>query len=161
MPPRASRLRLPKEYGEPKGGADLVPWSYVDERMVTAMHYWLSTVGGDGAPHVRPIAGLWLDESLYFGGISNSRWFRNLVGNRRACFNLSEASDRAVILHGSVEALRPDPALARLLAEASNAKYHFGQSPGNYETIDIWKFRPRVAYAWRALDQDRTRFGWD
>ena len=34
--------------------------------MATATHYWLSTVGGDGSHHVRPIAGLWLDEGLYF-----------------------------------------------------------------------------------------------
>jgi general stress protein 26 len=129
--------------------------------MTDARHYWLSTVGPDGSPHARPIAGIWLDELLYFGGSPRSRWFKNLAENPRACLNLSEEGDRAVILHGTVTSLRPDPALASRLAEASNAKYHFGQSAPDYEKIDVWVFRPRVAFAWRALDKDRTRFDWD
>jgi len=161
MHPRASRLRLSSEYGEPSDSAGLVPWSYVDDRMATATHYWLSTVVGDGSPHVRPIAGIWLDDRLYFGGSSRSRWFRNLADDPRACLNLSEDSDRAVILHGAVAALSPDAVLASRLAEASNAKYHFGQKASDYEKVDIWVFRPRVAFAWRSLDKDRTRFDWD
>jgi hypothetical protein len=37
--PRVSRPQLPAEYGLPKHTKDLLPWSYVGERMSEAMHY--------------------------------------------------------------------------------------------------------------------------
>jgi general stress protein 26 len=158
MEPIASRLELPSDYGEPSKEKPLLPWSYVTDRMSRAMHYWLSTVGPDGAPHTRPIAGLWLDEALYFGGSPRSRWNRNLRTEPRAEIHLSEEGDQAVILHGRVEVVRPDRDLAVRLTEASNAKYRFGQKPEDYERIDVFAFRPAVAYAWKALDSDRTRW---
>jgi len=161
MPPRASRLQLSPEYGEPASPNALVPWSYVEDRIASAGHYWLSTVGPGSSPHVRPIAGLWLDDLLYFGGAPRTRWFRNLAENPEACLHLSEGGDRAVILHGAVTRVRPDPALAVRLAEVSNAKYRFGQSAKDYEGTDVWAFRPKVAFAWKTLNEDRTRFDWD
>jgi hypothetical protein len=59
---------------------------------------------------------------------------------------------------------RTKATLTRLLsrfAEASNAKYRFGQSAKDYEGIDVWAFRPKVAFAWKTLNEDRTRFDWD
>jgi nitroimidazol reductase NimA-like FMN-containing flavoprotein (pyridoxamine 5'-phosphate oxidase superfamily) len=158
MEPVASRPRVPEEYGVPSDADGLLPWSYVRERMETAEHYWLSTVGTDNGPHTRPVAGMWLDDRLYFGGSEDSRWRRNLRDNPRACVNLSEEGDQAVILHGTVEPLRADRDLATRLAEASNAKYNYGQKPADYEGAEILAFLPETAFAWNVLYEDSTRW---
>ncbi len=54
--------------------------------------------------------------------------------------------------------VRPDRELATRLAEASNAKYGYGQKPADYEGLGTLVFRPRVAFAWKALYQDATRW---
>ncbi|MEX0785946.1 MAG: pyridoxamine 5'-phosphate oxidase family protein [Dehalococcoidia bacterium] len=159
MEPTASRASLPKEYGLPPDSAAL-PWSYVDERMSAAKHYWLSTVAPDGTPHARPIDGIWLDGTLYFGGSPDVRWMKNLAGNPAASLHLEDA-EQAVILDGEVGNSRPDHEQAVRLAEASNAKYDFGQKVEDYEAIDVATFSPRVAFAWRVLFKDATRFRFD
>jgi general stress protein 26 len=125
--------------------------------MTAALHYWLSTAGPDGAPHTRPVDGMWLDGRLYFGGDSASRWRRNLASDPRVCVNLEDA-DQAVIMHGAVEETTPDRALAVRLSEASNSKYEFKQTADDYETM-LLVFRPRVVLAWNLLYKDATR--WD
>ena len=159
MEPRASRPRFPAEYGVPSNEEGLLPWSHVDERMESAENYWVSSVGPDGAPHTRPVGGMWLDQALYFAGSLESRWSRNLAANPLACVHLSEEGDRAVILHGRADTLRPDRALANRLVEASNAKYDYGQTVEQYEKSAVIVFRPRVVYAWDILFKDATR--WD
>ena len=79
MEPKASRPRFPVEYGVPGEDGDLLDWAYVAGRMASAQHYWLSTVSQAGSPHTRPIAGMWLDCKLYFGGSPDTRWCRNFV----------------------------------------------------------------------------------
>lgn len=156
MEPRASRASLPKDYGLPTD-SEVLPWSYVEERLTAAMHYWLATVATDGTPHVRPIDGMWLDGALYFGGSPASRWVRNAAGNPSISLHLEDA-ESAVILEGEAAVAKPDRALAERLAEASNAKYDFGQTPEDYEGARVGAFRPRVAFAWKTLYKDATRF---
>jgi hypothetical protein len=159
MEPRATRPHFPPEYGVPSGKKKaLLPWSHVEGRMRAAPHYWVSTVSSNGSPHTRPVDGLWLDGTLYFGGSPETGWRRNLASNRRACVNLSESGGAAVILHGTVGVVRPDGALAVRLAEASNEKYRFGQSSKEYEGKQVLAFYPRVAFAWTTLNVDATRF---
>jgi hypothetical protein len=71
--PVAARAHLPAGYGLPAGSPTL-PWAAVDERLRDAMHYWIATVGDDGAPTVRPIDGMWLD---------NARQVRHGSGHQR------------------------------------------------------------------------------
>ncbi len=158
MEPVATRPKVPSAYGVPDEGGELLSWSHVEERMGAAMHYWLSTVGPDGAPHTRPVGGMWLENKLYFGGSPDSRWCRNLEANPRACINLSEDGDRAVILHGSVESVRPNRALAVRLVELSNEKYDYGQKPEEYEGQPVLVFAPELVFAWNAINRDPTRW---
>lgn len=159
MEPVASRPRFPEEYGVPADTERLLPWSYVDDRLAEAKHYWLSTVTPSGAPHTRPIDGFWLDGRLYFGGGSEAGWRRNLEQNFRACVNL-EDGEKAVILHGTVTVMRTDRALAERLFEMSRAKYDesHGQSVDDYEGQDVLVFEPDVAYAWKVFFEDATRW---
>lgn len=59
MDPKREPLRL---YGSVTDLSEL-PWSWVDEQLAEAGTYWI--VGrGDGAPHPRPVWGVWLDATL-------------------------------------------------------------------------------------------------
>jgi len=127
--------------------------------MRAARHYWMSTVSRRGAPHTRPVAGMWVDDRLYIGGSPASRWVKNLSEEPRACLNLSEGdeSDRAVILHGRVELIRPDRQLATRIVAASNEKYAYGQTVDQYEGETMLQFTPEVVSAWTEL-ANATRF---
>jgi len=154
--PVAARAHLPAGYGLPADSPTL-PWATVDERLREAMHYWIATVGADGAATVRPIDGMWLDNALWFGGDPASRWRRNLDVDPRASIHLEDA-ERAVIVEGEVHTTRPDHDLAVRLVEASNAKYAMGQTIADYEGEELLTLRPRLVLAWTLLYQDATRF---
>ncbi len=155
--PRASRLRLPAEYGVPTGTTGLLPWSYVTERMTSALHYWVCTVSPDGRPHATPVDGLWLDDRLFFGGSPQTRRNRNLAENPAVCIHL-ESADDVLILHGETRMHTPDRALALRLAEASAHKYGYAPNPEDYEATPVHVFRPRIVFAWRPLLNAATRW---
>ncbi len=157
MEPQAKRPRMPAEYGVPSDTENLLPWSYVNERMATAKHFWLATVTPAGTPHLRPIDGMWLDEKLYFGGSPDARWQRNLLANPAASIHLEDA-EQAVILEGWVGIVRPDRRLAERLVEASNEKYGQNQKVEDYEGVEVGEFSPRLAFAWKVFFQDATRW---
>ena len=119
-PSSARSVRFPAEYGTPQG---LLPWSYVDERMLRASNYWITTVGPDARPHARPIDGVWIDGALCFGGSPETRWVRNLTANPAISIHLSSEAE-AIILEGTAEYVT-DPAhpLAVPSMAASKAKY--------------------------------------
>jgi len=156
MEPKASRATLPTDYGLPPD-SEVLAWSFVDARLASSSHYWLASVGPGGAPHVRPIDGMWLDARLYFGGGPDTRWVRNIVANPSATVHLPDAQ-QAVILDGSVSKTKPDAELAARLAEESNTKYGYGQKAADYEGVEVMMFTPRVAFAWKELLKDATRF---
>jgi hypothetical protein len=154
--PRASRLRLPAEYGLPKHAKDLLPWSYVGERMSAATHYWVCTVGPGGQPHATPVDGLWLDDRLYFGGSPQTRRNRNLAANPATCIHLESGSD-VLILRGETRLFIPEHPLALRLAEASAWKYGYAPKPEDYEA-GVHVFRPRVVIAWKHPLKEATRW---
>lgn len=153
-----SRPHMPREYGVPKDKKGLLPWSHVDERMLAAKHYWVSTVSPDGRPHATPVDGLWLDGQLYFGGSIETRRHRHLLANPAVCIHLEEALD-VVILHGDVHELRaPESAVTMRLAEASTAKYGYAPQPDDFGKGGVWVFRPRAVLAWKQFPKDATRW---
>src|SRR5688572_26609160 len=46
-------------------GATALPWPDVVEALERAEMFWLSTVRGDGRPHVTPLPAMWLDGRLH------------------------------------------------------------------------------------------------
>ncbi len=159
--PKAQKLKLPKEYGTAKDKATL-PWSYVDERMREAKHYWVCTVASGGQPHATPVDAIWVDGVLYFGGSTATRRHQNILANPKVCIHLESAAD-VVILRGEARELRkPDRDLCVRLAEASNAKYGYGTTPEQYaKTPGILAFRPRVVLAWKSPMKQATRWAMD
>jgi general stress protein 26 len=51
-------------YSEP--GATAVPWPDVDDVLTKSEMFWLSTVRGDGRPHVTPLPAVWFGGVLHF-----------------------------------------------------------------------------------------------
>lgn len=155
--PRARPLRLPAEYGVPKRVKELLPWSYVTERMTGALHYWVCTISPDGMPHATPVDGLWLDDRLYFGGSPQTRRNRNLAANPAACVHL-ESGAEVMILQGQARLGALERALALRLAEASAQKYGYASKPEEYEAGGVHIFRPHLVYAWTAPLKAATRW---
>jgi nitroimidazol reductase NimA-like FMN-containing flavoprotein (pyridoxamine 5'-phosphate oxidase superfamily) len=146
--PRASRARIPPEYGVPKHDKGLLPWAHVIERMQAATVYWVCAVGPTGRPHATPVDGLWLDDTLYFGGSPAARRQRYLRANPAVSVHL-ESGHEVVILNGDA---RESPGLPRELAErlsaASKAKYGYGPAPRDYMAPGrVFVFRPREVFA--------------
>lgn len=104
--------------------ATATPWEEARERLALAEVYWLSTVRPDGRPHVTSIAGLWLDDTLYFSTGQTERKAKNLALNSRCVVmtgcNVLEGLD--LVIEG--EAVRvKDEARLRRSAEGYAAKY--------------------------------------
>lgn len=76
----------------------------------------------DGPPHVTPVWGVWIDASLYFDGLSGTRWSRNLSADPRATLHLESAED-VVIVEGLVHDMVTDSETGARIAAAWDAKY--------------------------------------
>lgn len=143
MPPEpqpvASRPTRPPDYWV----ARLIPWDWARARLVEARSYWVASVRADGAPHSRPVWGVWLDGALYFD--TGSRIGKHLVANPEVTVHL-ESADEVVIVEGRAERVADRGAVRRFL-DAYNPKYHgiLTTEPGT-----VFVVRPRVAFGWLA-----------
>lgn len=64
MPMPDPTAELNTQFSEP--GATASPWRAVDEVLAGSEMFWLSTIRGDGRPHVTPLPAVWLDRTLHF-----------------------------------------------------------------------------------------------
>jgi hypothetical protein len=156
--PKVDRPLMPKQYGLPKHKKGLLPWSYIVEQMTEAKHYFICTVTPDGRPHAIPVEGLWLEDTLYFGGSPQTRWQRNLAANPHISVHLENAL-KVVILRGHAYGVgRIDRALAEMLATASKEKYGYTPRREDYQNGGVYVFRPYVVIAWKQFPKDATRW---
>jgi hypothetical protein len=153
VPTIAEQLSLPSSYGSPNRLLDLAS---VEQRLVDSAHYWLATVRRNGAPHVVPVDGIWLDGGCYFGGDPATVHIRNLRRHGRATLHL-EDGESAVIVEGIAEWTTPSRTVAQRLARASTAKYGYSQPAASYRA-GAWRLRPVKVLAWTTLYVDATRF---
>jgi general stress protein 26 len=70
--------RLDKRFGDTDEATD---WATVSDLLTAAQLYWLTTVRGDGRPHVTPLVGLWIDEGFVFCTGADEQKARNLDSN--------------------------------------------------------------------------------
>jgi len=157
--PRADRPHVPG-YGIPTSTDGLLDWSWAVERLERAIVYWLATTGADGAPHVIPIWGAWVDGRWYVEG-GPTRWQRNLRENPQMAIHI-EAGKEVVIVEGTATEL---VAPAAPLSDAILAGYEKYKSAADYEASadnwtngGLWELRPRKAFAWSTFPADMTRF---
>lgn len=154
--PTAGRPGFPASYGIRTDADGLLPWELASEKLASARNYWICTTRPDGKPHVTPVWGLWLEETLYFSTSPRSRKARNLARDPSVVVHL-ESADDVVILEGAVVQEAAD----ERLADAYETKYNFRPS---VDPTDTWfALRPRAAYAWLESDFSgtATRYEWD
>lgn len=135
--PRGERPEIPGGYLSPKRLA----WSWAEVRLAGSRNYWIASVTPGGAPHARPVWGVWLDGRFYFS--SGSRIRSNLERASAVSVNL-ESGDECVIVEGTAT-LVDDAAIAQRIAAAYNEKYGWDlpAKPGEF-----FEVRPRVAFGW-------------
>jgi hypothetical protein len=148
---RAERPHVP-EYGIPKSEKGTLSWAHVTERLERSRNYWIVTTDDSGQPHSVPTWGVWLDDTLYFGGGPHTRWSRNLAANPNVAVHL-ESGDDVVILEGRVGRITDpkDPMVVRI-DDAYEPKYEMRHG------IPFWVLRPRLVLAWSNFPKDATRW---
>ena len=162
--PTADRPVVPDGYGVPDSDEGLIPWSLVEDRLTTSMHYWMATTRPDGSPHVIPRWGVWLDGRFWYDGSPDTVHVRNLQHNPACVLNLEDGA-RAVIVEGRSDvARRPGRELGGKLSQAFSAKYGphgYRPEPDAWEGPDsggLRMFTPVKAMAWFDFPTDMTRF---
>ena len=140
------------EYGVPKTIKGVLPWSHAVERLQKSKNYWIGTVSPEGKPHTMPTWGVWVDNTLYFGGGPQTRWSRNLAENPAVAVHL-ESGDDVIVLEGTVGRITdPDDPKVKSIDDPYEAKY------GMRHGIPLWMLRPRVVFAWTKFPNDMTRW---
>lgn len=138
--PRADRPDMPEGY---LGPAPL-PWAWAEEQLIDARSYWVTTVGPAGRPHVRPVWGVWLDDTVQFS--TGARHVANIARDPRVTVNL-ESADECVIVEGTARASR-DESLRRAFIAAYEPKYEW---PMTMDFVDVvYVVTPRTALGWIA-----------
>lgn len=149
-----SRITIPEPtkpeplegYWSPKDAKKILAWDYISRRMSEAPNYWIATVNPNGRPHVVPVWGVWLDETLYFGGGPHTRWSRNLLRHPYVTVHLDD-SNHAVILEGSVTRIAdPDSGDLRRIDDVYEQKYNMRHGP------PIWHLHLHKVLAWNSMD---------
>ncbi len=93
------------DYGISSDAEGMLDWSWALERMAESRDFWLATVLPDGRPHVTPVWGVWIKDSLWFSCALGSRKARNLALNP-ACVAATADTRRPVIIDGRAELIR-------------------------------------------------------
>lgn len=122
MPQAEPAVELNEGFSEP--GAAARPWSEVAEVLSRAEMFWLSTVRGDGRPHVTPLPAIWLDGMLHFCTGSHEQKTKNLQSNPNCVLTTGANQFRSgldVVLEGTAARVT-DPARLRQLAALWKSK---------------------------------------
>jgi Pyridoxamine 5'-phosphate oxidase len=134
-------------YGVPDDEVGLLPWSWAEERLVSAHNYWIATSG----PHASPVWALWRDGAVVFSCSPRSRKARELARDPRVVVHL-ESGDEVVIVEGEVQRVVADA----VLIDEYERKYAYRADPGE----GWYRVVPRRVLAWTepGYPRDATRF---
>jgi pyridoxamine 5'-phosphate oxidase-like protein len=156
--PRVDRPHVPG-YGVPKSIKGMLPWSWCVERLETAEVYWLATANGDGAPHLNPIWGAWVDGRWYVEG-GPTRWQRNLRSNPQMAIHVETTGGEVIIVEGqATELLAPEAPLAgRILAGYAKYRPQYEARVEHWSQGGLWELEPLKAFAWTSFPKDMTRY---
>jgi hypothetical protein len=166
--PVVGRPVMPAGDGPPDTVGGLLPWRWVESRLIEARDYWIATTGPGGMPHIAPVWGVWLRDGVWFGTDPASAKARNLARDDRVGVHL-ESGEEAVILYGRAQRLRLDDLASDVLDgldAAHAAKYvdvdtgdPFRLSTGPADTL-VCRVAPRRVVGWRGKDVPRTGGRW-
>lgn len=133
-------------------GSGLLPWSWVETRLVGSHDFWLATVTAAGLPHLMPVWAVWQDQKLWFSSSNRSRKARNLSLEPR-CTLSTDSPLEPVVVHGQAERITDPDTLARMLA-AENAKYGTDYGPDMVDPASnsVYALRPLWVFALDSSD---------
>lgn len=132
----------PRMFGNYVGSAEL-PWTWATERLKKARTYWIATTRPDGAPHSRPVWGLWFEDIFYFS--TGSLAARNLTSHPAITVHL-ESGNEVVIIEGVAETVN-NATLVEQVVSLYNQKYSWNMDPHNLPG-PFYAVRARVAFGW-------------
>ncbi|MFN2505310.1 MAG: pyridoxamine 5'-phosphate oxidase family protein [Acidimicrobiales bacterium] len=106
--------------------AAATPWADAVRVLETAELFWISTVRGDGRPHVTPLPAVWWDNRLHFCTGPAEQKAVNIARNPRVALTTGsnlwkEGLD--VVVEGGAVRISEEPKL-RALADLWRSKYH-------------------------------------
>jgi len=127
-------------------GAAPLPWKWAEEQLVNARNYWITTIGPSGRPHVRPVWGVWLDDTVQFS--TGARHGTNIARDPRVTVNLDDG-DECVIIEGTATAVT-DEKVRKKFADAYAPKYQWEMTLDFVDVVYVVK--PEVAFGWFAHD---------
>ncbi len=131
--PRATRPRMPKDYGVPETERGMLPWATTRKILEDAKSYWLVTIDLDGKPHLVGQWGAWIDDRWYFEGGEDTKWARNVAREPRIAMG-AESGTSAVMVEGRATRL---PTVERPTSERITKQY--GAKYGR-----LYKYRPKA-----------------
>lgn len=129
-------------YGLPHGSKGLLPWTWAERRLTRSRIYWIVTMRSDGAPHVMPVWGVWVERVFYFSTGARSRKARNLAANAR-CVVCTEDAAEAVIVEGVARRTRAPQVLRKLAAPYAGKYKPWRLDP---RLGPVFAVRPQVAF---------------
>jgi general stress protein 26 len=103
------------DFSEPGAGA--VPWADVDAILDKSEMFWLSTVRGDGRPHVTPLPAIWVDGALHFCTGEQEQKTANLRANPNVVLTTGTNTMRSgidVVVEGVAERVTDHDRLVKL-----------------------------------------------
>ena len=140
--PIPSRPQTDPSYGISQDMEGMLEWDWVVEKLPDARSYWLATVRPDGRPHVVPVWGVWLDDTMYFGMGAETIKARNLRENPNVVLHLDSSED-VVIFEGVAEEIN-DEGLQERIDDAYEAKYDIRHG------TPVFGLRLKKAFAWQS-----------
>lgn len=114
-------------------------WTWVDEQLRGALLYWVA-VAAQGAPHPRPVWGVWVDDVLHLS--IGTPAVRRAAPGTAVSVHLDGAID-VVIVEGMIAGTTDDPAHVAVY----DAKYDYRYDPSLGPFITV---APETVIAWRS-----------
>jgi nitroimidazol reductase NimA-like FMN-containing flavoprotein (pyridoxamine 5'-phosphate oxidase superfamily) len=149
---------------------DAVPTDWHETRHVleTAQLFWISTVRGDGRPHVTPLVAVWLDDAIYFTTGPEEQKAVNLRRNAyvilmTGCNQWESGLD--IVVEGQAVEITDDKLLERLAyawRTKWDGRWHYEARGGAFRhegggTALVFKVEPAKVFAFRKGTFGQTR----
>ena len=134
-------------------GAKATPWAKAREVLETAQLSWVTTVRGDGRPHVTPLVSVWLDDAVHFSTGPAEQKAVNLASNPHVvmttgCNRWDQGLD--VMVEGKAERVTDRATLERLAAAWAtkwDGQWQFEVADGGFAPADGGVDDPVLVFA--------------
>jgi len=157
LQPRLTVPRLDAAYGVTHAAED-ASWPAIEEKLTVSRNYWICTTRKDGAPHSKPVWGVWLD-GLWFSTGTKAVTGRNIARDPRVSVH-TESGDDVVILEGRVEAF-PQSEVPAAVMSAYAEKYAFDPTAGDAPDGAWYLLVPSIAHTWLENDFQNSVARWE